>query len=260
MLLKAVIPALAVVVCLSPLPIAHAQGDRAFDLRQNVVRVSAGVDAETGFGIIVAQQDNRIFIVTAYHVVKDTDTPNSPNGTIKIIFFTDQGEHFNAALLERNQNHDLALLAVKVPQNFNWEKQCLAPPSELKRGTPVWFVGRNGEWYVPALHGAISSLQVDADSFLTADMPQLQSGSSGAPLITGSGIIGMVKAQGADDTHVLSVEGIKTIVQGWNYPWDLTYKVVTDPQVVSPVPPPHVVLPSSGIPLPGLGAPVVSFF
>lgn len=195
--------------------------DKAVDLRQNVVKVSAG-DSEGGFGFIIAQQGQRIFLVTAYHVVGETDTPGSPTGSIKITFFADQVENFDAKLLEYDNSRDLALLVATVPQNFNWEKQCLASPQELKRGTPVWVVGRNGDWYVPGRNGVISSDQPDPDSFLTADMPGPWPGSSGGPLVTSTGIVGMVTAQGAEEARVLSIDSIRTIVERRGYPWGLS--------------------------------------
>jgi adenosine deaminase len=202
-------------------PNLHAQGDRALTLRGNVVRVLSGEGANTenGFGFIVSEHDAKIYIVTADHVV--AGTPDAPNPSISVIFFADQGKPYKAVGLKHKTDHDLALLEVDLPPGFKWERQCLSTAQETKRGTAVWFIGRNGEWEAPATSGTIDSEKPDADSWLKAYMPQLTPGSSGGPLVTNTGIIAMVKAQSADDTRVLSIEYIKTAVQDWGYPWDL---------------------------------------
>ena len=85
----------------------------------------------------------------------------------------------------------------------------------------MWFIGRDEEWYVPAANGLISSPNPNADGWLDADMPNLRPGSSGGPLVTNTGIIGMVKAKSIDDTRVLSIECIKNAVRDWGYQWEL---------------------------------------
>jgi hypothetical protein len=188
------------------------------------VRVRAGdANPKLGFGFIIAQRGQRVFIVTAKHVVSVGDNPDSPPAIIKVSFYSDQGESFAADLLERDPNHDLALIRTTAPQGFGWEKKCLAHSQEQKRGTRVWFVGRDDRWYVPAQNGFISSQGLNPDQGLDADMPGLRPGSSGGPLVTDTGIIGIVRANNADDTRVLSIDAIKAAVQDWGYPWDLDY-------------------------------------
>src|SRR5208282_3535341 len=71
-------------------------------------------------------------------------------------------------------------------------------------------------------NGFISSPTQSIDGWLEADLDHLRPGSSGAPLVTNTGVIGMLKAQSADDSRALSIAYIKSKVQEWGYPWDLT--------------------------------------
>ena len=194
--------------------------NEAFSLRKNVVRVVSST-MEVGFGLIVAENDHHLYVAAMRHEVLNAD-PSSPSPVIKVVFFSDQGASVEAEILNSDRTHDLALLRTRTPDGFSWEKSCLAPSDDNKRSTPVWYVGRDEKWYVPVLPGAISSDTPSANQFLDADIPNLRPGSSGAPLVTSNGIVGMVKAQSADDTRVLSIDFVRDQVKGWGYPWDLT--------------------------------------
>jgi tetratricopeptide (TPR) repeat protein len=207
-----------VLVCLFSVPSVGAQGDKAIALRRNVVRV---LGAEVGFGFIVAQSTDKLFVVTAEHVVFGENNPNPQPPTVQVVFYSDPGTRAPSEIIGHDHYHDLALLRVSAPAGFTWEKQCLAPEGEEKRTTPIWFVGRGSDWYVPALHGAISSEGRSANSWLEAAMPELRIGSSGAPIVASDGIIGMVSSGSADGVHVLSIDFIKQQVGDWHYPWDL---------------------------------------
>ena len=197
------------------------QGDTALQLRGNVVRISVGGNnPENGFGFVIGEREHTVFIVTADHVV--AAAPGEATPPVNATFFDDQGRNYAAEVLKQNKDHDLALLAVSLPSGFKWKSACLAPAEESRRGTPVWFIGRDVEWYVPAAAGVISSQGASPDAWLDADITNLRPGSSGAPLVTKTGIVGMVRGQSADDTRVLSSEYIKATVQSWGYPWGLT--------------------------------------
>lgn len=206
-------------ICLFASRTWAAEGNKALALRRNVLRVLSAGTGENGFGFIVSDRDDKLYIVIADHVV--ASTPDIPAPSVRVVFFADQGKSYRAEILKHKTDHDLALLEVERPPGFKWEKQCLATAHEATRGTAVWFIGRDEEWYVPAANGLISSPNPSADWWLDADMPNLRPGSSGVPLVTNSGIIGMVKAKSVDDTRVLSIEYIKTAVQDWGYPWNL---------------------------------------
>jgi hypothetical protein len=82
-------------------------------------------------------------------------------------------------------------------------------------------VGKKDEWYVPAQPGSIASDQPSARSLIEVDGLAVAPGTSGAPLIADSGIVGMIESDSAYDTRALTVDFIKRAFLQWNYPWDL---------------------------------------
>jgi Trypsin-like peptidase domain len=218
--------ALIGVICLWCLRSLAVDGDKALALRQNVVKVWSGQgNTENGFGFIVSADAGSLYVITADHVAWGSATqPDAEAPSIYLAFYADPapGNKYKAKIVKHDKNHDLALLQVQIPPGIQWEKQCLSTIEEAKRSTPVWFIGRDGEWFVPVLSGAIDSERPNADSWLEAEVPGLRPGSSGGPLVSRTGIVGMVDAGSADEARVLDIEYIKNAVQDWGYPWALT--------------------------------------
>jgi len=210
-------------IALCPVTSLYAQSDAALGLRPNVVRITTthGVDTELGFGFVVGEDGNGLYVVTANHVVPASTSPDDPPSTVKAYFFSDQSVAHNAEILKRDVHHDLALLRIRQPYTINWTKKCIASSADAIRKTKVLFIGRNAIWYVPAVNGEIASDGPDGDQLLQADMYQLQPGSSGGPLVATTGIVGMVEARDASDGGVLSIGFIETSVKNWGYPWQL---------------------------------------
>ena len=221
-------PRICAIVILSffafgPLIALEAQSDEALALKPNVVRISAshGEDEELGFGFIVGEDTNGLYIVTANHVLASSSNPDDPPASIKVFLFSDQTVAHAAEILDHDVNHDLGLIRIKQPYNVSWTKKCLSSSDEASRNTPVLFIGRDASWYVPAVNGEISSDGPDSNQMLLADMYQLQPGSSGGPLVARTGIVGMVEAKSASDGRVLSISSIESAVENWGYPWQL---------------------------------------
>jgi len=197
-------------------------GKKATLLRPNVLRIES---TNNGFGFVVAEDKGLLYVITAYHLVFGSSSEPSKSDSlpkIEVIFFSDQGVNYKAEYLVGDVQHDLALIRVRMPMGLNWDKQSLAPASDEKRGTPVWFVGRDGQWSPPAVSGAINADGANANGWLDAFINGLRPGSSGGPLVTNTGIIGMIKGQTPDDTKVLSIGFIERQVRDWGYPWNLT--------------------------------------
>lgn len=209
---------------------AYCQDSRALELRSNVVKIEG---AENGFGFIVSEQNGKLFIVTAGHVV--VAKPGEVPPRLKVFFFNDQGKSYDAEVLRYKDDHDLALLGSEVPHGLTWKRDCLSDPEQTKRGTLIWFIGKDSEWFVPVAGGELNE-GVDADSWLHAHIPQLTLGSSGGPWVTATGIIAMVKGGSTTEDRGLSVKYIETVVKGkgWGYPWDL--RNATAPAVMEPPP------------------------
>lgn len=230
--------------------------EMAMRIRENVVMIFAGPTAasRTGFGFIAGERHGMLYVVTAWHVVYGDKSSPDESPKVKVIFYSDQGAKHDAEILGKNDDrHDLAVLRVSAPQGFQWIKECLAGPEKEKRGTSVWFVGRNKEWFVPARPGAVASEVPSTASKLELDETEIRPGSSGGPLVADTGIVGMIQNDAPDYALALTVGFIKNALQEWNYPWDLTNGA---PPYVAPVNPPKV---NAGSTPPAASTPLAAF-
>lgn len=216
---------------LSPMTAAASSGDRvALSLRRNVVKLNVRMESGTvhkGFGFIVGHQGKDLFLATANHVVR-SGLPGDATEAIRIRFFGDPGRSHEGNLMETYYPppQDLAVVRVRKPDGLDWETRAVVPPNLLQsgiRGTEVWFVGRAGDWYVPTLPGRVNSDRPDLNSILFVDINTVLPGTSGAPLISASGIMGMiVQDEAGGVARAVSVDAIRQAFAEWRYPWSLT--------------------------------------
>jgi len=224
--------AACIIVFLASIPIlgrAQPSGDElALKLRNNVVKISAkreSGESTHGFGFIVGKQHDQFYIVTANHVVR-SNRPGGASTSVKVKFFSDRGRSYKADLLETfyGKPQDFAVIQVATPPNFSWESKALVPLESIThgiRGENVWFVGRSGKWYIPSIPGRVNSERPDLNSIIHVDMVSVRIGTSGAPLITKNGIIGMIIQDEIGSARAVSVEAIKAAFDEWRYPWSL---------------------------------------
>ena len=161
--------------------------------------------------------------MTAQHVIVPNDLPGVASPThVRVTFYSDQGKTYDAEVLGTHDTpHDLAVLRLPTPGAVPWIKESLAGPEMQKRGVRVWFAGRNSAWFVPVDPGVINSEHPSSDWRLEIERLAVRPGSSGAPLISSKGIVGMVQKGNEDDAFALTVDFIRTSMRDWNYPWDL---------------------------------------
>jgi hypothetical protein len=197
--------------------------DLASALRPNVVQIVAHLSAEKttqGFGFVIGEDSGQLYIVTANHVVRG-DGPDEIDKKPTVIFFQDQGKVNDAELLgtslPRDQG-DLAVLRIQRPTRFAWNRNAEAanPP---KHDTDVWFVGKLGEWYVPKRPGAVD--EIEPTGAIRVDGLPVSVGTSGAPLISQEGILGMVVIDAGAFSEATPLEVIRRAIKKWNYPWQL---------------------------------------
>src|SRR5262245_23838893 len=227
----------SVVPNVAPSPLTGRE--MAQKVKGNVVRIEArlGDRTENGFGFIVGQRGETLYIVTAYHVVADPqDVGAAHPATVNIELFDHQGEMQPATLLGTHDvAHDLAVLTVRSPPRFRWFYTCEGNAEHQKVMTNVWFVGRSQGWFVPPSPGNISS-DMPVDERIDIDQLSIRPGSSGAPLVASSGIIGMVLRDSADQAQALTIGFIKARFRQWNHPWFLRQAGDTG---APPAAPPH---------------------
>ena len=192
------------------------------DLRRNVVRIEA---TKNGFGFVVGERAGRLYIVTAYHVVHVVADPAEVGAgsavKVKVEFYDRRGRMYDAELLgTHDAARDLAVLTVPAPPEFKWTKKCLAGAEKQKRGSPVWFVGRDQEWKPPVVPGHVLA-GPSTEWLLELEGMMVKEGSSGGPVISDTGIIGMIQRDSQEGTHALSVDFIRKVFEEWRHPWDL---------------------------------------
>jgi hypothetical protein len=233
---------------LSPAEAEVQDGEKlAQSLRGNVIRIVAeGTDGgrpwrQDGFGFIVGEREDRVLVVTANHVARSQGGPSSRPKDIRGTFFHDQGRTHPLELLQlHDDQYDLAVLEVRPPTGSRWVRQALASNTAL-RGQHVWYIGRDRQWYIPTLSGRINGITLDFR--ILVDGLNLQVGTSGAPLITDSGIVGMlVDDAPGNSTRAISIEIVRRAFELWNLPWGLTSTTTT-----TTLPPSQTVLPTQDL-------------
>lgn len=196
----------------------------AENLRNNVVHITGTVDGkpEYGLGFIVGEKDKELFIVTASHVVrpKNIEPGQSPPESAQIEFLYAKGEIKEARILPQvsEKEFDLAILSVTRPEGFEWKKEAIGHP-EFKPSDKVWTIDAKGSWTPTAEPGSIS--KSDPVQITTSGL-KVSRGQSGAPLISKSGIIGMIYDDETDgDSFAYPLKVIKSQVKEWEKPWNL---------------------------------------
>ena len=216
----------AVVFCLfmgsAVVALAQPTGGEALALalRANVVSlvVERQDGTHNGFGFIVAERGGQVWMVTANHVVR-SGLPDEAT-RIAVRYFQAQGTSYPATLLETSdRTYDIAVLQAQAPAGLTWQ-QAAVGTQRAARGTSVWFIGRSGAWYVPTIPGRINTLALDL-RYLIDNLP-VRVGTSGAPLIADTGIIGMLITDASESTEAVSIEVIARAFAQWNLPWHLT--------------------------------------
>jgi tetratricopeptide (TPR) repeat protein len=218
---------------------ASSGRDLARDLRRNVVRVTAtwknGASYE-GFGFVVGTRAGALYVVTADHVVRG-DGPDAIDQKPKVVFFDDKGTEYGAELLGTRLGPgegDVAILRVSGPAGFDWRRDAVAT-GRVRAETSVWFVGLAREWFVPSRPGSVNRLEPNGS--IVAEGLNVKVGTSGAPLISEAGIVGMVVADTGMFASATPIDLIERAVKYWNYPWDLALMANTKYAPAS-IPPP----------------------
>jgi sulfatase modifying factor 1 len=219
-----------IVLCAAALTQLNAQStarDIAKKYRKNVVQLTVKFSdgrTEDGFGFIVGEQGDRLYVVTAEHVVRKK-IPDVEAKKITARFYEKKGDDFSAKLLNLSSRSgmDIALLEVPKPsKDYKWEKNYYHTSPQF--GEQVWFIGRFRDWYVPTGPSIGAVNQEPLVGILKVDIYSVQQGTSGAPLITKDGIVGMV-TEDDSQTNTISALAIETIRQivtiEWGYPWQL---------------------------------------
>lgn len=171
-----------------------------------------------GFGFIVGERDRKLYVVSASHIVHYAGMSGRDSIVVRRVkFFTGTSK---AASLRPEQSTalDLAILTVEKPKGFEWRRACLGSGEVTDQ--KVWYVGRDSTWHVNSVPGQVNRKSEEASEIYIENLP-LKDGTSGAPVVTANGIIGMVKREGALESRATLVDGIKGFAIDHKLPWDL---------------------------------------
>jgi uncharacterized protein YecT (DUF1311 family) len=203
-----------------------ASDAKAAALQDNVVKITATFGeggTQTGFGIIVGEQGRNLVVVTADHVVRGED-PGAEDKKPTITFFRTQGSQVQGKLETVRLPHgsgDLTVILVPRPAYATAVKAAIDPKPVI-RGTNVWLVGRVGNWNIPASPGIVAQTNPFTGKIQVEGLAA-RAGSSGGPLISNDGIVGMIVDDGELYTEATPIAIIEKQVRDvWHYEWDLT--------------------------------------
>lgn len=196
--------------------------------------------SSNGFGFVVGTNETEIYLATANHVVRRRGPGNADPTSISTRLFERQGRRFGAKLLDTyNSDIDLAIITIPQLSGVIW-RQDLSIGSPPSRGTEVWFVGRDRSWYRPARPGVVNRVDVVSRQIIIDDLP-VRPGTSGAPLLSSDGVIGMVTRDDGVNTSATDIEVIKAAIDEWGHPSELLAKtsltVLPERPESSPTPP-----------------------
>jgi len=205
---------------------ADELGDKLAErFMNNVVQLTVTLSdggEQDGFGFVVGERGNKLYVVTANHVVRFDDDPDVRTEKVLAQFRGKRGEFYPAKLLNLSDlRSDLGLLEIPKPfRGYQWERKHFWP--HPRRNEKAWFIGRNREWYVPPVAGVVSNSPSRRNNRFETYLTTVQSGTSGSPLFTEKGIVGMIILDSPPEVTVSDIETIRLVVEEeWGYPWDL---------------------------------------
>lgn len=206
-----------------------------------VVKITAKFssdDKEYGFGFIVGESGNDFYIITANHVI-GRKLCNKVAEKIFVRFF--QGEEGEAKVVQQLSSckPDIALLKIEkdatswAENAIHWDaRSCTAWCSNWEKDQQIWFIGNpstnEDSWKVqPSVNRKaiiLDSSEKQSEFIVFDDFGSVQRGTSGAPVITKGGIVGMIVEDNIDNAIALRLDSIKYFVEENGGNWNLRKK------------------------------------
>ncbi len=182
-------------------------------LLASVVRIHAD---EHGFGVVVGADPAFVYIATAQHVV-GVGVPVVVHGCLGALPAALAAERIGGA---DPAGEDLALLRVPRPDGYRTIVRALAPAGRVAVTDPAWLLGRDDVCGVLPRAGAVAAAPTARPAW-RVDMSEVLGGSSGAPVATGRGIIGIATDSDNANITVLDIEHIARRVRAVGGSFDL---------------------------------------
>jgi hypothetical protein len=202
----------------------------AMSLRDNVVAIATYGRtgevswSERGFGFLVGRSGGTSVIVTAGHILRGRAPGPSYTDSVRVRFLDDlSGIGLKGRVLPvRIEGSDLGVLDVQRHDPMKWTPDCLGARLDHRPGVGALFIGRQGGWYVPSSPGSINNLS--AEDLMGIDGLDILPGCSGAPLISPTGVVGMIVSDSPDGAQAIPIDRIRQVLQLSNphLPWELS--------------------------------------
>ncbi len=200
------------------LPAQDATALMAEKLKTNVVAIRATFadgGEEKGFGFITGEEGGKLYLATAAHVVRGENL-NKTAKTIQVKLFNDL-RWFDATYVYHWDEDDLAVLELSKPSVARWKTDFADfTPVKFKA---VRFIGLNGNepsWVFPG-SGEIYEL---TDNKIQFAIGTIRPGTSGAPLLSEKGILGLITKDDAGTSEAIKISRIKErFSNGGQYPY-----------------------------------------
>jgi sulfatase modifying factor 1 len=208
--------------------------------RKNVVQLTVTFTDQTigyGFGFVIGERDNVLYVLTANHVVRKANDAPGVTVTAQQVdaVFCDSPEDAYPATVLKWSAPDLDAALVKVAKpypSYQWE--LIEPDPNPERGKEVWFIGRSEKCEVPLRAGLIEGMLTE--STFAVDDDKVLPGTSGAPLISHEGIVGMIIKDSVEQVTAIKLETIRQIAATDRIPWGFRASAAT-PTVPPPLKP-----------------------
>lgn len=209
----------AAMLALAPAPggaTAQDGGALASSLTSNVARIEAG--DRTGFGFVVGLHGRDLVLATARH------TLDGPGGDAPRVCFALRSEScvrgaiFHIAdAIGTLPALDLAFLTVPYPEGLAWQPD--ADGGEARKGEAVWSIGRANEWYIPERGGRVTGIDPSTRLVSYAGL-EVAEGVSGAPIVTGRGIVALHVESTGDESRGISLAAVRERLEAQaRVPW-----------------------------------------
>ena len=173
-------------------------------LKPNTVVITtkfANGGSSNGFGFITGEKDGKIYLVTAGHVLHNQEGLKS----IQVQFYKGLKKYLGKEVAWF-KNDDLSLLSLTKPSGLQWQSQYA--DFSPKAYEAVRFIGHNKDWVSP-LSGEITKISNNRINFIIGT---IWPGTSGAPLLTKKGIIGLILESDPNTSYALSLKRIRDLL------------------------------------------------
>jgi hypothetical protein len=187
--------------------------EHVLDAVVSIRQVGASGSQVSGMGIVIGGDERRLFVLTAHHVLPlDGERLAVRSGRdLAVRLCSDQSQTADfRELLFADSNRDIAIFSIRRPRDTTPPVALLA--SRVARsGDLALASGRQGECSVSGLEGAVFRPE-DERGYLVIDLPSGVPGTSGAPMVTDSGIVGIAFRQNGQQVRVQAIRWIRDLV------------------------------------------------